>query len=289
MCPDGAESMLVAAERALDDLPSDDPWRPHGLLLLGTAHVLLGEPERADAIFSRAVHASRRLAATDTLVLALTQRALLANDQAERVRAGQLLDAASEAARQDGVDAYPTTALTLAACARFELLHGHSPEAFSALQRAGRLATALGRCLPWLAVQIRLELAHAYVTLRDPAAAREVLSELDDLLATGPSLGCLARRRDALAAEVRELPSVAAGRSVGLTAAELRLVPMLATHLSFREIGARFFLSRNTVKTQAISVYRKLGASSRSEAVVQATSLGLIDPGADTDSLIQSG
>ena len=45
---------------------------------------------------------------------------------------------------------------------------------------------------------------------------------------------------------------------------------MLATHLSFREIGLRFFLSRNTVKTQAISVYRKLGASNRSEAVERA-------------------
>jgi LuxR family maltose regulon positive regulatory protein len=64
---------------------------------------------------------------------------------------------------------------------------------------------------------------------------------------------------------------------------------MLATHLSFREIGARFFLSRNTVKTQAISVYRKLGASSRSEAVAQATSLGLIEPSGDTEVLIHTG
>ena len=52
---------------------------------------------------------------------------------------------------------------------------------------------------------------------------------------------------------------------------------MLATHLSFREIGARFFLSRHTVKTQAISAYRKLGASSRSEAVQRAELLGLIE------------
>jgi len=289
MCPDGAESMLADADRALDDLPADDPWRPYGLLLLGTAHVLLGAPERADAILGRAVHSSRRLGATDTLVLALTQRALLANGDSERVRAGQLLDAAFETARRQGVEDYPPTALMLAAYARCELLHGHSPGAFAALQRAQQLAATLGRCLPWLAAQVRLELAHAYVTLRDPAAARAVLAELDDLLATGPPLGTLRRSRDALAAEVEELPTAAAGRSVGLTAAELRLVPMLATHLSFREIGARFFLSRNTVKTQAISVYRKLGASSRSEAVVQATSLGLIDPGGDADSLIQTG
>jgi Bacterial regulatory proteins, luxR family len=50
--------------------------------------------------------------------------------------------------------------------------------------------------------------------------------------------------------------------------------------MSFREIGERLFVSRNTVKTQAISVYRKLGVSSRSEAIDQATKLGLLeDPG----------
>ena len=63
----------------------------------------------------------------------------------------------------------------------------------------------------------------------------------------------------------------------GLTAAELRLLPLLATHLSFREIGERLFVSRNTIKTQAISVYRKLGVSSRSDAISRADELGLVD------------
>ena len=52
---------------------------------------------------------------------------------------------------------------------------------------------------------------------------------------------------------------------------------MLATHLSFREIGARLYVSRNTVKTQAISVYRKLGVSSRSDAIDRAAQLGLVE------------
>src|SRR5262245_54418071 len=63
-----------------------------------------------------------------------------------------------------------------------------------------------------------------------------------------------------------------------LTDAELRLLPMLATHLTFREIGARLYISRNTVKTEAISIYRKLGASSRSEAVNRAIELDLLRP-----------
>jgi LuxR family maltose regulon positive regulatory protein len=62
-----------------------------------------------------------------------------------------------------------------------------------------------------------------------------------------------------------------------LTAAELRLLPMLSTHLSFPEIAGQMFLSRHTVKSQAASIYRKLGASSRSQAVTQSRKLGLLD------------
>jgi LuxR family transcriptional regulator, maltose regulon positive regulatory protein len=61
-----------------------------------------------------------------------------------------------------------------------------------------------------------------------------------------------------------------------LTAAELRLLPMLSTHLSFPEIAEEMFLSRHTVKSQAASIYRKLGACSRSQAVTQSRNLGLL-------------
>lgn len=60
-----------------------------------------------------------------------------------------------------------------------------------------------------------------------------------------------------------------------LTAAELRLLPMLPTQMSFPEIGERLFLSRHTIKSQAISIYRKLDVTSRTEAVERARELGL--------------
>jgi LuxR family maltose regulon positive regulatory protein len=69
-------------------------------------------------------------------------------------------------------------------------------------------------------------------------------------------------------------------RSIGgassLTAAELRLLPLLPTHLSFRQLGHRLSISANTVKTQALSTSRKFGVSSRSEAVDRARQLGLL-------------
>ena len=63
-----------------------------------------------------------------------------------------------------------------------------------------------------------------------------------------------------------------------LTAAELRLLPLLATHLSMAEIGERLFVSKHTVKSQAISAYRKLGVSNRTEASRQAQLHGLLGP-----------
>jgi LuxR family maltose regulon positive regulatory protein len=72
----------------------------------------------------------------------------------------------------------------------------------------------------------------------------------------------------------------ATGGGPALTNAELRVLRFLPSHLSFREIGARLHVSTNTVKTQALSVYRKLDVSSRSEAVARGQVVGLIDGGA---------
>ena len=66
--------------------------------------------------------------------------------------------------------------------------------------------------------------------------------------------------------EIEAMPRATDGGGSGLTPAELRLLPLLSTHLSFREIGEQLFVSRNTIKTQAISVYRKLGVANRTEA-----------------------
>ena len=59
--------------------------------------------------------------------------------------------------------------------------------------------------------------------------------------------------------------------------AELSVLQLLATDLTQREIGTKLFLSVNTVKTHTRSLYRKLGASTREEAVTRAAALGMLD------------
>jgi ATP/maltotriose-dependent transcriptional regulator MalT len=58
---------------------------------------------------------------------------------------------------------------------------------------------------------------------------------------------------------------------------ELAVLRLLATDLTQRQIGQQLYLSLNTVKTHARGIYRKLGASSRQEAVARAEALGLLD------------
>jgi LuxR family maltose regulon positive regulatory protein len=115
------------------------------------------------------------------------------------------------------------------------------------------------------------------VTLRDRDGARERLAEAEEILRVRPAVGVLAAHVATLQVEADTMPQTATGSNSGLTGAELRLLPLLSTHLSFREIGERLFVSRNTIKTQAISVYRKLGVSSRSDAISRADELGLVD------------
>ena len=64
--------------------------------------------------------------------------------------------------------------------------------------------------------------------------------------------------------------------AVELTAAERRVLEQLPTHRSLVEIGEHLYVSRNTVKTHTLSIYRKLGVSGRSEAVARARELGLL-------------
>jgi LuxR family maltose regulon positive regulatory protein len=61
-----------------------------------------------------------------------------------------------------------------------------------------------------------------------------------------------------------------------LTPAELRLLPYLQTHLTANMIAKQLFISSHTVKTEIKAIYRKLGVSSRDDAVQKALATGLL-------------
>jgi LuxR family maltose regulon positive regulatory protein len=102
-----------------------------------------------------------------------------------------------------------------------------------------------------------------------------MLREIDTVLRRCPELGTLPGQMAELRSRLSTAGNAVPGASA-LTAAELAVLPLLTTHLTFREIGERRYLSKYTVKSHAMSIYRKLGVTSRSAAVDRAREAGLL-------------
>ena len=105
-----------------------------------------------------------------------------------------------------------------------------------------------------------------YAALDDSAGHGAVLREIRDIVQQRPRLGRLPERAEALRIQL-DTPRVGVVGASSLTNAELRLAPHLPTHLTFPEIAERLHVSRHTVKSQAISIYQKLGVSSHADAI----------------------
>jgi LuxR family transcriptional regulator, maltose regulon positive regulatory protein len=166
--------------------------------------------------------------------------------------------------------------MSFAGAARLAVRRGDLPEANRQLTRAMRARPALTLVLPGIALRARLQMAKVCWAMADHTTARHLLREIDDILLHRPDLGVLV---DEVAQFLEVVASSAQSTASGgppLTPAELRLLPYLQTHLTFREIAERLFVSRNTVSSEVSSIYRKLGVSSRHDAVEQATAIGLI-------------
>jgi LuxR family maltose regulon positive regulatory protein len=146
-----------------------------------------------------------------------------------------------------------------------------------ALTTAHRLRPLLDYGRPWLTIEVGLELTRAHLTLAEADAARTVFIETEQVLKLRPDMGVLVEDARELRERVAATSGPAGRWAMSLTGAELRLLPYLATHLTFPEIATRLFISRNTVKTEAVSIYRKLGASSRSQTIERAVEVGLLE------------
>jgi LuxR family transcriptional regulator, maltose regulon positive regulatory protein len=274
----GAEAMYQAAQFAVREEPASSPFRASALAYSGLATLIRGDEEEADALFAEASEIGEMSGGMNAASLAFAERSLIATSRGDGPAADEYARRARAVVHDAHLDEHITTGPVHAASARAALRAGDQERARVALSAAHRLRPILTWGFPTISVQTRLELARVDVGLSDIAGARTLLAEVDEILTHRPDLGVLTTQ----AVELRtHIGSVRSGRSPGpstLTTAELRLLTFLPTHLSFREIGARLFVSPNTVKTQAISIYRKLGVSARSDAVQAARDLRLLEP-----------
>ena len=275
LCRDGVDRMRADTQAALGELGAGSQWRPTAQLLAGICYLLAGETDRADLILARAVEVAAGAGALPAAVIGLAERSVVAMQRQDWTQAATLAEQAHGVVRDGRLDNYVASALVHAVAARTAVHRGDVPSGQAQLGRAARLRPLLTYALPYFAIQTLLELGRACLALDDAAGARVVLRQARDILQRRPDLGVLPGQAGELGGKLDAIRGGSVGVS-SLTTAELRLLPLLATHLSFREIGERLYVSPHTVKTQAISIYRRLGVSSRGEAVQRARDLGLL-------------
>jgi LuxR family maltose regulon positive regulatory protein len=268
---DGLDRVTADSARAAALLAPDSAARALAAMLTGVVAYLRGDPSGARGPLE---DGARRAAVAAPLVqaLCLAQLALLALDEADVEEAARLAGRGRSQIARHGLEQLETSALVLAVAALVQAQRGRVDGAGADARAAGALLARTVDIAPWYELEVQLALGRTALRLSDVNEAGARLAAARRLAGREPLAVAAA---DALRAAEQELQSFAGARPQ-LTTAELRILQFLPTHLSFREIAERTFVSANTVKTQANAVYRKLDVRSRSEAVACARHLGLI-------------
>jgi LuxR family transcriptional regulator, maltose regulon positive regulatory protein len=277
LCRNGIEQMRADADEAARLFAAAQGFMiPLSALLQGIARVLSGDLDGGDAYFKGSVAAGEIVSGPHHAV-ALAERSLLAMARGEWGEAEVLAGQAGTVLRQAGIDESIATPLVCAVQARAALHRGDNEAARQQARSAQRVRPWLSYAVPYLAMQARIELTRVDLVLADLVGARTLMRETDEMLKQRPGLGTLVGEAEALRAQLaKQRGSVAPGPSA-LTAAELRLLPLMSTQLQMHEIAAEMYLSPHTVRAQSKSIYRKLGATTRSQAVARARELGLLE------------
>jgi LuxR family transcriptional regulator, maltose regulon positive regulatory protein len=262
---------------ALQGLPPDSGFRPPTAWLRGVALTLLGHLDegRESILEAEALAAALDVPVIEADSLAfLGVLSILGGDREAGV---SQVTRSMELIRQHDLDRLATAAHTVTAQAFAQAVVGDRRAAEATFAKARRLSGMVAAIAPWFAVTGRLLQARTAMLLGDGATARILANEAERKM-TADLKGTLVESMLTEAMESLRSMAIESGSAVPLTTAEIRVLQFLPSHLSFPQIGQRLFLSQNTVKTHALSIYRKFGVSSRGEAVLRAQALGLVEP-----------
>ena len=276
MCASGPERMTADAAFILAQEPVWSPWRSDALWAVGEAHLLAGHRDEAGALFADASTAAADIGNWEVVVGCEAHVAWLGMDRGEWKESGSRLEYALATIEEKRLHDYVFALVAFAGAARLSLHRGDLKEVHRQLAKAMRARPAATFLVPYLAVRLRLHLARVYYAIADPGTVRQLLREIDEVLIHRPALGTLIDEVEDFRRVVTSSPAPGAAGPLPLSPAELRLLPYLQTHLTAAMIAKRLFISIHTAKTEIKSIYRKLGVSSRDDAVRKATTIGLL-------------
>jgi LuxR family maltose regulon positive regulatory protein len=254
---DGAEVVIISA-----------------LANLAGAHLLNGDLDAAEAVAQEAIAHPDADRDPHGLASAECTLAFVELSRGRPRLAGQRVETALQVVQAAGIKDSPSAGTAQFAAALTARADGRLGDAERAAERATAIrGSAGGARQAWMQLTLaRIRVERGRLTAAGPPLelARELLAASKD---AGVVAALLPDVEDELAKARRESAPVAEAPSP----AELEVLKRLPSEESTREIATALFLSVNTIKTHLRSLYRKLGASSREQAVARAYVLGLLD------------
>ena len=271
---DGPDKMLADARRAVE-LESDGstPWHSVALAALGYAAFVTGDVELARCSLTGSARAAS--APATIRVLALGTLALCEAEQGRTVLSAKLASEAMEIVVGRGMHAMPQATFAATAYGAMLAAEDRLDEAATVLDEGLVARRSVPGLTPWPLVHHLITMAAVAARRQDRATAEQLLDEVDALTtwtdaSMEPTRDRIAAARRLLA-EPRPTPDPV---GEALTPREQEILRRLHSSQSIREIATELYVSPNTVKTITSSVYRKLGAHSRIEALAIARRLG---------------
>jgi LuxR family transcriptional regulator, maltose regulon positive regulatory protein len=270
---------ITHGRRALASAAASDPvWALGPQMVLASGLWWAGRADEAKAIVETVTRTAQAGGIHAMTVYALGVRATIALDEQDEATADALAREAIELMRRADLDEHPWAAMAHVA---HGMLLGRRGEAAAAAEEIERGIELGDRQRAWqVVVYASLALAEVRQRQHQPAEARRLLGRVHDLLESLPDPGDGPSRL----AQTEKTLRLRAGHDRGstdapyweLSARELEVLRLLPSRLSQREIAAELYVSFNTIRTHTRVIFRKLGVTSRAEAVARARELGLL-------------
>ncbi len=275
VAPDGLAGVIVDTDIVLaGGGPTTNRWWGVAAAIQGTALSMLGDDVRARELLSSALPTLAGLPAFEAGTLA--HLALLDLREGDLDEADRQIRLALDLAERHQLDVVVPVIPVYAVGALVLARQGLVVEASRSMSTCETMLVRLGYLSARTAVLCNLLLAQASLTSGDGSRAQQFAADAERARRREPSATYLNGQLDALHATLAEGRDGAPTLLDPLTPAELRVLAYLPTHLSLREVADLLDVSRHTIKSQTVAVYRKLGVSSRSDAVEAARGLGLL-------------
>ena len=263
-------AQLENGRRAAELEGPGSPWRPLACWAVGMGLYFRGQPEQADRWFAESVALAPASAQWLAGEASLAYRSWIAGERDRLDEQRVLAETAAEFVREHDtgklIGAAPL-ALGVSLAAR-----GRPAEALPLTERGVALSRTFGQ--PIQLANALLSQAPVLRALGEHQRAADAIAEARSVLESCPDPGILAGRLAALdrPPQIRRLRS----GDQELTQRELLVLKLLHGDLSERDIGRELYVAHNTVHSHVRAIYRKLGVSSRADALERGRQLGLL-------------